>query len=271
MSFDGNGRNGNAKAFPYLSVCCLSVKGCRRQCILPLTERVFSFTLRRTKDKKDCFPFLLCSILLFLPIPRRKRHSFRNLIKALYTSHSPRYKLNPVVSYSFHVRKIFMNRLYQKRIQISTDCSRTKTIINRIVFIKYRFFSYSSRRYTVGEKRKALGQTPRAFERLLFLYLYIAKRTYYCHLRKKRGEQQNKKVCATVCAGVIAERFSGDTPRRRAFFVRSAVALLLCLGRVLVLGARERSERVTTRRQPPRQRSRRTCIKTVTHFYGCIQ
>ena len=97
------------------------------------------------------------------------------------------------------------------------------------------------------------------------------ERTYYCHLRKKRGEQQNKKVCATVCAGVIAERFSGDTPRRRAFFVRSAVALLLCLGRVLVLGARERSERVTTRRQPPRQRSRRTCIKTVTHFYGCIQ
>ena len=70
---------------------------------------------------------------------------------------------------------------------------------------------------------------------------------------------------------MIAERFSGDTPRRRAFFVRSAVALLLCLGRVLVLGARERSERVTTRRQPPRQRSRRTCIKTVTHFYGCIQ
>ena len=56
---------------------------------------------------------------------------------------------------------------------------------------------------------------------------------------------------------MIAERFSGDTPRRRAFFVRSAVALLLCLGRVLVLGARERSERVTTRRQPPRQRSRR--------------
>ena len=63
---------------------------------------------------------------------------------------------------------------------------------------------------------------------------------------------------------MTAERFSGDTPRRRAFFVRSAVALLLCLGRVLVLGARERSERVTTRRQPPRQRSRRTCIKTST-------
>lgn len=140
-----------------------------------------------------------------------------------------------------------MDRLYQKRIQISTDCSRTKTIINRIVFIKYRFFSYSSRRYTVGEKRKALGQTPRAFERFLFLYLYKRQAHVLLPFAKKRGEQQNKKVCATVCAGVIAERFSGGTPRRRAFFVRSAVALLLCLGRVLVFGARERSERVTRR------------------------
>ena len=58
-----------------------------------------------------------------------------------------------------------------------------------------------------------------------------------------------------------AQRRHPAPPR---FFVRSAVALLLCLGRVLVLGARERSERVTTRRQPPRQRSRRTCIKTST-------
>lgn len=161
-----------------------------------------------------------------------------------------------------------MNRLYQKRIQISTDCSRTKTIINRIVFIKYRFFSYSSRRYTVGEKRKALGQTPRAFERLLFLYLYIAKRTYYCHLRKKRGNKQNKKVCATVCAGVIAERFSGDTPRRRAFFC----AFRCCV--VALFGARACLRRPRAQRAgdeaalPPRQRSRRTCIKTVTYFYG---
>ena len=67
---------------------------------------------------------------------------------------------------------------------------------------------------------------------------------------------------------MIAERFSGDTPRRRAFFCAFRCCVVALLGHVLVLGARERSERVTTRRQPPRQRSRRTCIKTVTYFYG---
>ena len=72
---------------------------------LPLTESAFSFTLRRKKDKKNYLPFLLRSTLLCPPTMRRKRLLFRNLTKAIYTSRFPRYKLNPVVSYSFPVRK----------------------------------------------------------------------------------------------------------------------------------------------------------------------
>ena len=66
--------------------------------------------------------------------------------------------------------------------------------------------------------------------------------------------------------GAICKRFSANAPPGALrIFVLISVVLR---GRVLVFGARERSERVTTRRQPPRQRSRRTCIKTVTYFYG---
>ena len=62
--------------------------------------------------------------------------------------------------------------------------------------------------------------------------------------------------------GAICKRFSANAPPGALrIFVLISVVLR---GRVLVFGARERSERVTTRRQPPRQRSRRTCIKTST-------
>ena len=93
------------KVFP-LSVRVLSFRqGLPQAMYLPLTESAFSFTLRRKKDKKNYLPFLLRSTLLCPPTMRRKRLLFRNLTKAIYTSRFPRYKLNPVVSYSFPVRK----------------------------------------------------------------------------------------------------------------------------------------------------------------------
>lgn len=55
--------------------------------------------------------------------------------------------------------------------------------------------------------------------------------------------------------GAICKRFSANAPPGALrIFVLISVVLR---GRVLVFGARERSERVTRRRQPPRQRSRR--------------
>ena len=63
-----------------------------------------------------------------------------------------------------------------------------------------------------------------------------------------------RKPCAAGKAAADPERFSGTAPRRRAF-VRFSV--WLPVGACAWFGARERSERVTARRQPHRQRSRR--------------
>lgn len=57
----------------------------------------------------------------------------------------------------------------------------------------------------------------------------------------------------------IAERFSGDAAPLPRF--RSVFGLFARWGRALGFGARERSERVTARRQPRRQRSRRLVYK----------
>ena len=53
----------------------------------------------------------------------------------------------------------------------------------------------------------------------------------------------------------IAERFSGDAAPSPRFLY--GFRFVCPLGRALGFGARERSERVTARRQPRRQRSRR--------------
>lgn len=68
LSFDGEKTNGNAKSFPYLSCLLLSVKGCRRQCTLPLTGRAFPFTLLRRKTK-DQFAFGIFSSTSGLTVP----------------------------------------------------------------------------------------------------------------------------------------------------------------------------------------------------------
>ena len=54
---------------------------------------------------------------------------------------------------------------------------------------------------------------------------------------------------------VIAKRFSGDAAPERLRFFRISVGF--SCGACACLGARERSERVTGRRQPPRQLRRR--------------
>ena len=64
----------------------------------------------------------------------------------------------------------------------------------------------------------------------------------------------------------IAKQVRGDAaPERFRFSVFDSVQIA---GRVLVSAPARGSARVTGRRQPPRQRSRRLVSKTVTHFYG---